>query len=74
MALRFASLYDLPEGDLQFRVEEWDDRGSKMLRCLCASADISGARAAYEAIVAGLPRRTIILRQRTRVILTTEHD
>lgn len=68
MSLRFASLYDLPADELQYRVEEWDDR--QKCHCLLATSSMGAARAAFEVIVSEKPDVEITLRQKTRVILT----
>lgn len=70
MTVRFASLYSLPEDEMQFRVEEWPN--GDRYRCICASSDLDGAIAAYHAIVARRPGVEITLRQGTRVMRTTE--
>jgi len=56
------------EGDLPFRVEQWDTAGAKLEQTLSASADLRLGRAAFAEAVRQRPAQRILLRHKSRVI------
>jgi uncharacterized SAM-dependent methyltransferase len=60
--------------DLDFRIEQWDPTGKSIEMLIAASADLTVARAAFDAAVKRRPGEIILLRQKTRVIAQSFRD
>jgi hypothetical protein len=60
--------------ELPFRVELWDEGFNRLIETLAAAADYLTAKAAYEAAVKRRPCEPIMLRDRARVILSTQRN
>lgn len=67
-------MYILDSDLLKFRIEVWDVERPGGFECLAAFRNITPAQEAWPIFVQNYPNQTLTLRDRTRVIRTTEHD
>ena len=58
----------MTDGDLEFRVERWDEGDNHVVELVAASNNSIIGQAAYMAAVEQMPKANLILRHRARVI------